>query len=101
MKKNIGTVLWVAGAVIVAWALSVSLSMMLDFTNEAAKEYFRQGTFILGALVMFAFVFRAKLKSVGIVEKLLMYVLIPAAGIAVAAYGWLMEFSPATLAAMS
>ena len=34
MKDRIGTALWVAGAIICAWALSVSLSMMFDFTIE-------------------------------------------------------------------
>lgn len=40
--------LWVAGAIICAWALSVSLSMMFDFTMEEAKQNFRQGAFIFG-----------------------------------------------------
>ena len=60
MKDRIGTALWVAGAIICAWALSVSLSMMFDFTIEEARQNFRQGSFIFGAAVVFAFVFRSK-----------------------------------------
>ena len=41
MKDRIGTALWVAGAIICAWALSVSLSMMFDFTIEEARQNFR------------------------------------------------------------
>ena len=63
MKDRIGTALWVAGAIICAWALSVSLSMMFDFTIEEARQNFRQGSFIFGAAVVFAFVFRSRSSS--------------------------------------
>lgn len=77
MKDRIGTALWVAGAIICAWALSVSLSMMFDFTIEEARQNFRQGSFIFGAAVVFAFVFRSKVQTWGAFEKFLIYALVP------------------------
>lgn len=88
MKDRIGTALWVAGAIICAWALSVSLSMMFDFTIEEARQNFRQGSFIFGAAVVFAFVFRSKVQTWGAFEKFLIYALVPVAGILLTAYGW-------------
>ena len=79
MKDRIGTALWVAGAIICAWALSVSLSMMFDFTIEEARQNFRQGSFIFGAAVVFAFVFRSKVQTWGAFEKFLIYALVPVA----------------------
>ena len=87
MKDRIGTALWVAGAIICAWALSVSLSMMFDFTIEEARQNFRQGSFIFGAAVVFAFVFRSKVQTWGAFEKFLIYALVPVAGILLTAYG--------------
>ena len=94
MKDRIGTALWVAGAIICAWALSVSLSMMFDFTIEEARQNFRQGSFIFGAAVVFAFVFRSKVQTWGAFEKFLIYALVPVAGILLTAYGWCQQFAP-------
>ena len=94
MKDRIGTALWVAGAIICAWALSVSLSMMFDFTN------FRQGSFIFGAAVVFAFVFRSKVQTWGAFEKFLIYALVPVAGILLTAYGWCQQFAPELVASL-
>ena len=98
MKDRIGTALWVAGAIICAWALSVSLSMMFDFTIEEARQNFRQGSFIFGAAVVFAFVFRSKVQTWGAFEKFLIYALVPVAGILLTAYGWCQQFAPELVA---
>ena len=98
MKDRIGTALWVAGAIICAWALSVSLSMMFDFTIEEARQNFRQGSFIFGAAVVFAFVFRSKVQTWGAFEKFLIYALVPVAGILLTAYGWCPQFAPSSRA---
>ena len=100
MKDRIGTALWVAGAIICAWALSVSLSMMFDFTIEEARQNFRQGSFIFGAAVVFAFVFRSKVQTWGAFEKFLIYALVPVAGILLTAYGWCQQFAPELVASL-
>lgn len=94
MKDRLGTALWVSGAIVCAWALSVSLSLMFDFSIEEARQNFRQGTFIFGAAAVFALVFRAKVKVWGSFEKFLIYGLVPVAGILLAAYGWCQQFAP-------
>ena len=100
MKDRIGTALWVAGAIICAWALSVSLSMMFDFTIEEARQNFRQGSFIFGAAVVFAFVFRSKVQTWGAFEKFLIYALVPVAGILLTAYGGCQQFAPELVASL-
>ena len=88
------------GAIICAWALSVSLSMMFDFTIEEARQNFRQGSFIFGAAVVFAFVFRSKVQTWGAFEKFLIYALVPVAGILLTAYGWCQQFAPELVASL-
>ena len=100
MKDRIGTALWVAGAIICAWALSVSLSMMFDFTIEEARQNFRQGSFIFGAAVVFAFVFRSKVQTWGAFEKFLIYALVPVAGILLNGFGWCQQFAPELVASL-
>lgn len=101
MKEKIGTLLWLSGALMVAWALSVSISMMFDWTIPEAQENFRQGLFIVAAVTMFGFIFRAKLLKEGLIEKLVTYVVIPVAGLILAAYGYCQQFAPGLIETLS
>lgn len=101
MKEKIGTLLWLSGALMVAWALSVSISMMFDWTIPEAQENFRQGLFIVAAVTMFGFIFRAKLLKEGLVEKLVTYVVIPVAGLILASYGYCQQFAPGLIETLS
>lgn len=101
MKEKIGTLLWLSGALIVAWALSVSISMMFDWSIPEAQENFRQGLFIVAAVTMFGFIFRAKLLKEGLVEKLITYVVIPGAGLVLTAYGYCQEFAPTLIESLT
>lgn len=100
MIQKFGTLLWLSGSLMVAWALSVSVSMMFDWSVPEAQETFRQGLFIFAAVVVFGFIFRAKLKKEGVIERAITYVVIPAAGLVLAVYGWCQQFAPGVIASL-
>lgn len=100
MIQKFGTLLWLSGSLMVAWALSVSVSMMFDWSVPEAQETFRQGLFIFAAVVVFGFIFRAKLKKEGVIERAITYVVIPVAGLVLAVYGWCQQFAPSVIATL-
>ena len=98
MKDRIGTALWVAGAIICAWALS---GLPLDDVRlydpgGPVRTSVRAPSF--SAPVVFAFVFRSKVQTWGAFEKFLIYALVPVAGILLTAYGWCQQFAPELVA---
>lgn len=98
MKQEFGKVLWIAGALIVSLAFSVVVSSWIGFTNEEALDNFRRGIVVMAALGAFLILFREKIRSPRLLEKFLLYVLVPLSGLTAVVYGLVQEFAPHLLA---